>query len=191
MFTFWNYYVLKVLRLETITCSDSTLSDINVVLCYILSQYLFFSGMAWYCCQVAEKVRLIAQIHNPTPPPPAPGEQSGLFEHCKHCKTPLPVKDGSYGGATSKRRSVRDFSFQGRIDIAHLPDRLLWNIAKPYQYLCFPYHWIVELTHHSFSIFLTPCSTLERKLPFLLRIFDRVHAGRALVSLQMSRPKQR
>jgi hypothetical protein len=29
MFTFWNYYVLKHLRLETITFSDATLSDIN------------------------------------------------------------------------------------------------------------------------------------------------------------------
>ncbi len=36
---FSNYYVLKLLRLETITISDATLSDINVVLCYILSQY--------------------------------------------------------------------------------------------------------------------------------------------------------
>jgi hypothetical protein len=35
MFTFWNYYVLKLLRLETITFSDATLGDINV-----LSQYL-------------------------------------------------------------------------------------------------------------------------------------------------------
>jgi hypothetical protein len=33
------YYVLKLLRLETITFSDATLSDINVVLCYVLSQY--------------------------------------------------------------------------------------------------------------------------------------------------------
>jgi hypothetical protein len=38
-FTFWNYYVLKLLRLETITFSDATLSDINIVLCYVLSQY--------------------------------------------------------------------------------------------------------------------------------------------------------
>ncbi len=37
--TFWNYYVLKLLHLETITFSDATLSDINVVLCYVLSQY--------------------------------------------------------------------------------------------------------------------------------------------------------
>ncbi len=39
MFTFWNYYVLKLLRLETITFSDATISDINVVLCYVLLQY--------------------------------------------------------------------------------------------------------------------------------------------------------
>ena len=39
MFTFWNYYVLKLLRLETITFSDATLSNINVVLCNVLSQY--------------------------------------------------------------------------------------------------------------------------------------------------------
>ncbi len=38
-FTFWYYYVLKLLRLETITFSDATLSDINVVLCYVLSKY--------------------------------------------------------------------------------------------------------------------------------------------------------
>jgi hypothetical protein len=31
MFKFWNYYVLKLLR-------DATLSDINVVLYYVLSQ---------------------------------------------------------------------------------------------------------------------------------------------------------
>jgi hypothetical protein len=36
MFTFWNSNVLKLLRLETVTFSDATLSDINV-----LSQYLF------------------------------------------------------------------------------------------------------------------------------------------------------
>jgi hypothetical protein len=34
-FMFWNYYVLKLLRLETITFSDATLSDINVVLRYV------------------------------------------------------------------------------------------------------------------------------------------------------------
>ncbi len=38
-FTFWNYYVLKLLRLETIMFRDATLNDINVVLCYVLSQY--------------------------------------------------------------------------------------------------------------------------------------------------------
>jgi len=40
-FTFWNCYVLKLLHLETIMYSDATLSDINVVLCYILSQYSY------------------------------------------------------------------------------------------------------------------------------------------------------
>ena len=39
-FTFCNYYVLKLLRLETIMFSDAMLSDINVVLRYVLSQYL-------------------------------------------------------------------------------------------------------------------------------------------------------
>ncbi len=39
MFTFWKNYVLKLLRLETITFSNATLSDINVVLGYVLSQY--------------------------------------------------------------------------------------------------------------------------------------------------------
>jgi hypothetical protein len=43
MFTFWNNYVLKLLRLETITFSDATLGDINVVLCYVLSQYPLLS----------------------------------------------------------------------------------------------------------------------------------------------------
>ncbi len=38
-FMFWNYYILKFLRLEAITFSDAMLSDINVVLCYVLSQY--------------------------------------------------------------------------------------------------------------------------------------------------------
>ncbi len=42
--TFWNYYVLKLLRLEIITFSDATLSDINIVLCYVLSQYLNRNG---------------------------------------------------------------------------------------------------------------------------------------------------
>jgi hypothetical protein len=41
---FFDVYVLellclKLLRLETITFSDATLSDIIVVLCYFLSQY--------------------------------------------------------------------------------------------------------------------------------------------------------
>jgi hypothetical protein len=38
-FTFWNYYVLKLICLETITFRDATLSDIKGVLCYVLSQY--------------------------------------------------------------------------------------------------------------------------------------------------------
>ncbi len=38
-FTFWNYYVLKLLHLETFTFKDATLSDINVVICYVLPQY--------------------------------------------------------------------------------------------------------------------------------------------------------
>ncbi len=38
-FTFWNYYDLQLLRFETITFSDAMLSDINIVLCYFLSQY--------------------------------------------------------------------------------------------------------------------------------------------------------
>ncbi len=42
MFKFWNYYVLKLLRLETIMFSDATLSDINVVLSYGLLQHHFF-----------------------------------------------------------------------------------------------------------------------------------------------------
>jgi hypothetical protein len=37
-----DYYVLKLLHLETITFSDATLSDINAVLCYVLSKYRFF-----------------------------------------------------------------------------------------------------------------------------------------------------
>jgi hypothetical protein len=41
MFTFWNYYVLQLLRLGTIIFSDATLSDLNIVLCYILLQNLY------------------------------------------------------------------------------------------------------------------------------------------------------
>ncbi len=44
-FTFWNSYVLKRLRLATLTFSDVTLSDINVVWCYVLSQY---HPIVWY-----------------------------------------------------------------------------------------------------------------------------------------------
>ncbi len=38
-----NSYVLKLFRLETLTFSDVTLSDINVVWCYVLSQYLMLN----------------------------------------------------------------------------------------------------------------------------------------------------
>ncbi len=34
---FWNYYVLKLLSLETILFTDATFSEINIVLCYVLS----------------------------------------------------------------------------------------------------------------------------------------------------------
>jgi hypothetical protein len=37
-FTCWNYYVLKLLCLETITFNDASLSDVNVVCYYVLSQ---------------------------------------------------------------------------------------------------------------------------------------------------------
>jgi hypothetical protein len=44
---FWNYYVLKLLHLETITFSEATLSDINVVLCYVLAQYHIVNIGIW------------------------------------------------------------------------------------------------------------------------------------------------
>jgi hypothetical protein len=40
---FWNSY-----SLETITFSDATLSDINLVLCYVLSQYQIFIAVPSY-----------------------------------------------------------------------------------------------------------------------------------------------
>ncbi len=40
-FTLWSYYIVKLLCLEIITFSDATLSDINIVLCDIFSQYRF------------------------------------------------------------------------------------------------------------------------------------------------------
>jgi hypothetical protein len=46
---FWNSYVLKLLRLETLTFCDVMLSDINVVRCYVLSQYRL--------CMVKRRVR--------------------------------------------------------------------------------------------------------------------------------------
>ncbi len=46
--TFFDFYVLELLRFETLTfrnyyVSDTTLSDINFVLCYVLSQYPSFA----------------------------------------------------------------------------------------------------------------------------------------------------
>jgi len=46
-YTFWNDYVLKLLHLETLTFRDATLSDINVVWCYVLSQYREVTLGAW------------------------------------------------------------------------------------------------------------------------------------------------
>jgi hypothetical protein len=43
---FWNYYVLKPIRLETITFSDAKLIDIKIVLCYVLSPYRYGKGLA-------------------------------------------------------------------------------------------------------------------------------------------------
>jgi hypothetical protein len=48
---------LELLRLETLTFSDVTLSDINVVLCYVLSQYReMLNGISIInlCCCVEE-----------------------------------------------------------------------------------------------------------------------------------------
>jgi hypothetical protein len=36
---FCDTYVLELLRFETLRFCDARLSDINVVLCYVLSQY--------------------------------------------------------------------------------------------------------------------------------------------------------
>jgi hypothetical protein len=56
MFTFWNYYVLKLLCLETIMFSDATLSDINVVLCYILSRYPNLIDWSTADCNLAQTI---------------------------------------------------------------------------------------------------------------------------------------
>ncbi len=48
---FCNYYVLKLLHLETITFRDAMLSNINVALCYVLSQYRryhFQADLIWF-----------------------------------------------------------------------------------------------------------------------------------------------
>jgi hypothetical protein len=62
MFTFWNYYVLKLI--DTSTFSDATLSDINVVLCYFLSQYRLFSFIKFcnsfqFCSSFLKKSEVI------------------------------------------------------------------------------------------------------------------------------------
>ncbi len=48
---FCDVYILEILRFETLGFSDATLSDINLVLCYVLSQcrtvYVF---SYWYFC---------------------------------------------------------------------------------------------------------------------------------------------
>jgi hypothetical protein len=44
-----TFHVLKLRRFETIMFSDASLSDINVVLCYVLPQYrtIVYSGCRW------------------------------------------------------------------------------------------------------------------------------------------------
>jgi hypothetical protein len=59
MFKFWNYYVLKLLRLETITFSDAKLSDIKVVLCYVLSQYPWL--LTWLVYGVYENLNMLCR----------------------------------------------------------------------------------------------------------------------------------
>jgi hypothetical protein len=67
---FFDVYVLELLRFETITSSDATLSDINVVLCYVLSQYLChaYSMHRYYTLYIFETLpfsvfHMIFQIH--------------------------------------------------------------------------------------------------------------------------------
>jgi hypothetical protein len=43
----WNSYVLELLRFDTLTFSDVTLNDINVVWCYVLSQYRVNTQKSW------------------------------------------------------------------------------------------------------------------------------------------------
>jgi hypothetical protein len=59
---FCNYFVLKLLRLETITFSDGTLSNINVVLCYVLSQYHMIVG-SWRFSFFAALFVLPGELH--------------------------------------------------------------------------------------------------------------------------------
>jgi hypothetical protein len=56
---FWNYYVLKFLRLETITFSDAMLSDIIVVLCYVTFHF-------------RKRVTLVIIVTHRVPTPPLP-----------------------------------------------------------------------------------------------------------------------
>jgi len=54
---FWNDYVLKLLHLETLTFRDATLSDINVVWCYVLSQNpknCFFVSFQMVSCDISK-----------------------------------------------------------------------------------------------------------------------------------------
>ncbi len=54
-FTFENSYILKLLRLETLMFSDVTLSDINVVWCYVLSQYRLIR-YGWECSRTSTTI---------------------------------------------------------------------------------------------------------------------------------------
>jgi len=59
MFTFWNYYVLKLLRLETISFSDATLSDINVMLRFVAVP---FSLMIFFMPRMKQVAILVALV---------------------------------------------------------------------------------------------------------------------------------
>jgi hypothetical protein len=75
-FMFWIYYVLKLLILETITFSDASLSDIYVVLCYVLSQYRL---------QCVCSVTYLGAWHPGGPPSPCPPHcpaGTGLSPRC-------------------------------------------------------------------------------------------------------------
>jgi hypothetical protein len=67
MFTFWNYFVLKLLRLETFTFSDATLNNLNVVLYYVfiavpgerLGAKSYNSEKAWYSMNTVSQFSLV------------------------------------------------------------------------------------------------------------------------------------